>query len=500
MRKKNKIYYYIVITLIFLVSFRLYSSLFYPLLNSDHAVTVLMIHYFNLPEDLYFWGQDRMGSLIPLLGQIPFKIFNISALTSESIVHYFILLLGFFSFAHFLKSHFLKIIFAMIWFLPPMRLIDLTQLSFGIHYSLIAMSCYLFDYYKQEKVQENYILRHSILTMIVVILISSVWVSDMALVSVFLLLIFQSYFYLKANYLLIRSFKLFKKIEVYYSLAGFILGYVFISYAKSIAPSRQDYTTFSDFDTIKLTITIFWNSITDFFKFKTNEPFTSIYAYLVIILFVFLLFQMKKIRLSPDVRKWILFFLLDGILLLGIILLSHWTFLNGVPRRYFTCTYISISFFLLLLVDNLNTEKKRAYRINSLLFLTVFIGAIGTSYNMKYIWPKTLTPKIEIVKEFETLGQIGIIADYWNAYLISCPNPDLIKATPHDTTWSVRNYAFVDEVFKQENIYVIRDGWLQNFPDTLIEFGRVLLKEGDEFRIGDCDVCRYKKLNLSPEN
>ena len=96
---KNK--HYIIIGLLFLLSFRFYSSLFYPVLNTDNAVTILMIHYFELPNDLYFWGQDRMGSLIPLLAQIPFKIFNISALTSESIVHYLILLLGFLSFSYF---------------------------------------------------------------------------------------------------------------------------------------------------------------------------------------------------------------------------------------------------------------------------------------------------------------------------------------------------------------------------------------------------------------
>ena len=93
--------FYLAIALIFLLSFRFYSSLFYPILNSDNAVTILMIHYFKLQHDLYFWEQDRMGSLIPLIGQIPFKIFHFSALTSEAITHYLILLLGFFAFSSF---------------------------------------------------------------------------------------------------------------------------------------------------------------------------------------------------------------------------------------------------------------------------------------------------------------------------------------------------------------------------------------------------------------
>ena len=164
----NKKIYYLIIGLIVLLSFRFYSSLFYPVLNSDNAVTILMIHYFKLPNDLYFWGQDRMGSLIPLIGQIPFKIFNLSALTSESITHYTILLLGFLAFSTFIKSRFYKVIFAIIWFFPPMRLIDVTQFAFGIHYSLIAISCYLFVYYQKEKIQNNLLFRHTILSIITI--------------------------------------------------------------------------------------------------------------------------------------------------------------------------------------------------------------------------------------------------------------------------------------------------------------------------------------------
>jgi hypothetical protein len=449
-----------------------------------------MIHYFKLPKDLYFWGQDRMGSLIPLLGQIPFKLFNLSAITSESIVHYLILLLGFLSFSHFLRSYILKIIFAIIWFFPPMRLIDVTQLAFGIHYSLIAISCYLIDYYQKEKIQNNPLFRHSILSLITLLLIAVIWVTDMAVVSVFLLLAVQLYFYLKANKF---SLSLFKRIEFYYALMGVILCYIFIHYAKNIAQNRYDYTTFSDFKTIKLSLRIFVNTVLAFFKFKANEPFTSVYAYFVIVILIVMFLQIKKVRLSSSSKKWILFFLFEATSLFVIMIISNWTFLNGVPRRYFTCTYISLSFSLLLILDNLNVSKKHINYINVLLMITVVTGGIGALYNIKYIWPKTMTPRAEISREFEKLGKIGIIAEYWNSYITSCINPDMIKATPHDSTWAVRNYELVDEVFEQENIYLIKDMWLQSFPDTVAEFGRVLLKDGNEFRIGGCNVCKYKK-------
>ena len=67
-----------------------------------------------------------------------------------------------------------------------------------------------------------------------------------------------------------------------------------------------------------------------------------------------------------------------------------------------------------------------------------------------------MKPRVEYSKEFESLGNIGVISEYWNSYITSCTNPELIKATPHDTSWAVRNYKIVDEVFNQDNIYIIR--------------------------------------------
>lgn len=115
--------HYTGIALLIILSFFCYSSNFYPLLGSDDAIQVLMIHYFQLPHDLYFWGQDPYGSLIPLIGQIFFHWFGIPALTSESITHYMLLIAGYFAFAGFFNPGF-RFILAVVWFFPPFRLVD----------------------------------------------------------------------------------------------------------------------------------------------------------------------------------------------------------------------------------------------------------------------------------------------------------------------------------------------------------------------------------------
>ena len=178
--------------------------------------------------------------------------------------------------------------------------------------------------------------------------------------------------------------------------------------------------------------------------------------------------------------------------MLLLILSSEWTFLNGVPRRYFTCTYVSLSMAVLILLDQTSTSGKAMNAwMNGAVLLVALIGGVSAPYNIGQIWPGTLKPRVAYSREFETLDESGIIADYWNSYIISCVNPDKMVATPHDQA-IVRNADLVDEVFKRENIYVVRDMWMESLPDTLIQFSRTLVKEGKAIKLGGCDVAKYR--------
>ena len=88
------------------------------------------------------------------------------------------------------------------------------------------------------------------------------------------------------------------------------------------------------------------------------------------------------------------------------------------------------------------------------------------------------------------MGNIGIIAEYWNAYMTASPDPLHIKVTAHDKDY-VRNPDLVNEVFGQPKIYLIKDGWLESFPDTLVQFGRTLKKQGRSFHLADAWLNRY---------
>jgi len=335
---------------------------------------------------------------------------------------------------------------------------------------------------------------HLFLSLIVLLDILAIWVSDIAAATIFIILLIQFIFYFRRNRTGIKK-SIFRRSELYYIISGLIAGGLLIYYAKSHAVRIEDYYKLLDIETVADSLRIFAGMMMDLFLFRIKEPFTSLYTYLILILLLFLIAKKRNIRYSENQLKWTVIFALDLIIIFGVILSSKWANMNGVPRRYFNCNYISFWIAFLVTFDCLQ-EIKYKKLLNGLLLFTVILGGLGTIYNYKYISPKKLTPTSKTVREFEKLGKIGIISEYWNSYLSSLTNPVLIKATPNDSS-EVRNQGLVDSVFAQPKIYVIRDMWMDKFPDTLEQFGYVLMKTGEEFRIGGSQVCNYQKIKLN---
>src|SRR5690606_22246179 len=110
----------------------------------------------------------------------------------------------------------------------------------GVQYSLIGFTVFLINKinYKNKKALYN----HFLLLFIVLLFSASIWVSDLAVVSITLLLIV----------LLVFQFFEEKKLRFNYQLLPYIIGgifinYLFIKYAKSHATAiTKNYTSFND--------------------------------------------------------------------------------------------------------------------------------------------------------------------------------------------------------------------------------------------------------------
>ncbi|HET6227076.1 MAG TPA: hypothetical protein VFF27_12400, partial [Bacteroidia bacterium] len=144
--------------------------------------------------------------------------------------------------------------------------------------------------------------------------------------------------------------------------------------------------------------------------------------------------------------------------------------------------------------DNMDVKEKIKKYINPVLLVTVLTAGVGSVYHLAAVLPKSLKPTVEIYREFEKLGEIGVIGDYWHSYVISCSNPEMIKATSDDYFYP-RSSEIKDAALNRENLYIIRDRLLETFPDTLKQFDHHFKKDGNEFEIAGCHVCKYKKLD-----
>jgi len=160
---------------------------------------------------------------------------------------------------------------------------------------------------------------------------------------------------------------------------------------------------------------------------------------------------------------------------------------------YFVPLYITSVLVILLIFDNLNYSCKLTKLFRVIVISTAIFGAITPIIYLKFYIPRSLKPYTDVKRELNVLGNCGLIGEFWNSYVSSCSNPEIIISTPHDKS-DVRNYDLVKKVFEQENLYLIKDMWLDSFPDTISQFGNLLLKDGLSFKLGDCELNKYIKI------
>ncbi len=447
-----------------------------------------MTYDFRIPHDLFFWGQDRGGSLIPAVAQLFYKGFHFNPITSVSLSLYLFLILGFFSFASLLKTDYVKIILCIAWFIPFFLFNDLIWYTIGLQYCLIGISIFflskLHDPETRSIHQQNIIL----ILLVSFTFLLSIWVSDLSIISIFTLIIIFSWFQLR---------KYISKSKIIYFLllaSNTIISIGVITYLKKYATIKTNhYSSLNSFSEVIGSLKIISKSIYQYLSFSSNDVFLCIGVYCISIVIILTIFSFikRRILMTSFINKWFVFFSVEIIFVFSTLLFSHWVYLNEVSRRYFISTYISGVIIILLSIEYLNINTKYIGALKLVILFTVIVCSLSNEYHFKFISPRTTQPAVKIINEFKSLGNIGLIAEYWNAYISSSANPEQINATPHDKD-AVRNYDLVNKVLAQPKLYVIRDQWMEYFPDTLDQFGRILLKVGDQFLIANCMVCEYR--------
>lgn len=491
MKLNKSVFANLFIVLIALLSFFTFSENFFPLLNSDMAVNILMTPSFSFPHDIYFWGQDRSGNLIPMLAHGLYLITGWQPVLLVSMVHYLLLAAGFWALCRFVKSSYGRVVIALLWFFPPWHFIEFLLILYGIQVSCVLIALNFLDRSMHTSVRWKCL---AWLSSACFIFILSTWVSDMALISAAALVFMAVLYFMGTQNIPDKKISWRgARVPAMLILAWAIAGFLLLHFAKSVSTPVQVYNEgfLATPSSMIRTLNTVLDSVYRVLVFSSESIVESLFAWGLVISLTLLVFSGKskmKPWLSVSENPWFWFFFLEAVITLAAVLSSRWVASNDAARRYFTTFFMSAWISLILWFENLpESNWKKSLKV---LFAVVIITG-SLSGSVRFWYPEIKPSRIRVLSSLRSMGDIGIIAEYWNSYLSASPDPIHIKATPHDKDY-VRNRELVKEVFDQPKLYLIKDGWLETFPDSLVQFGCVLKRKGPAIHIADAWLNRYE--------
>ena len=503
------------VVLVLLFSFRIFAPINSATLGSDHAVHILMAYDFHWPDDLYFWGQNRLGSLLPLVSHLLLKIVPLRPVLVVSYVQYGILLIGFLAFASLLKRPVSQLIFALVWFMPLGEFSELLAIGqpYGPQLTCIAVALAIMDWLMNHPEQPEF-KRQFLITVATLSLWSSLWISDLSLVVLGLLLLAGLG---QLTHQIYRNVDQRNRIRLSLQALGIhrfdlpnilltsSLGLGFVLYAKAHARVVKKYGLFAKPDEIVENIGRLINAFKNTVSFQVERPFLAVYVLLVLVLFTYLIYLAfsRQTQLSSIPSRWFYLFLATAIFSFILLVLLYWTYKNP-NLRYYTFVYLFSWMAMLTYIEGFSSAvASKAY---FLLILIIIASSLSLPPRTFFFHAKAST--IQQLEPVQSLGKAGFIGDYWTAYLTCTVNPAQMNCTPYDKKGmspcsatpqnqkkfgSVRCPRCIAKTLDSEAIYLIRDRWLDQFPAEIQQFGQCLVKAGEPQKLGLFEMALYKK-------
>ncbi len=466
------------VCLIIYLSFLFFGHYYTPILHSDHALNVLMATEYKWGL-FYCWGQDRGGTLIPFLGFLLTKTFHLTPLLAVSISYYALLIAGFIGFGSQLKNKSLLVPFALAWFFPFQRFIEITSYPIGMSYCLLGFSLLFIKRIEFDKIWS---FRNSVnIVVIQLIFLCSIWVSDLAFYSLLSILFVCSL-------IALRSASRFLTPWLLLFCLSLIIDFFIIKVLKSFATNINH--QFLSFNSVTEIINGFGYVLKQNIQILFGlESLLCIGAWILFGFVLYTLVLIYKNRLFFLDKKYLLLNIctFDIVLVIAIIFLSKWVALNGYGRWYFISLYISFTLTIFLLVDHFSKNVKRFVILSSCLLLIVGMSNFTEVSKSKGDY----VSRAKSIRELNQLGNIGLVGEYWHSLIYSIVNPKQIKSVENDSHIT-RNQDRINEVFDAQRIFLVGEDWLDSFPLNIIQHSVPLVKINAPFSIAGTTICQYE--------
>ncbi|TVQ80807.1 MAG: hypothetical protein EA358_01410 [Flavobacteriales bacterium] len=437
--------------------------------NADQAVYVLMTEHFSLAKGLYYWGQDRFGSLIPALAHpLTYIMPSIWALT---LVQMLSLFGAWWIWSKSLDRPLSKIVLAAAFWLPPLAFYSAVVIAQPYHILLLLWGLCIHLAKRESKLSWG---------LAGLTLGLSYWVSEVSIVLVGWMLIY----YVQPS----------KWRRIIPMVLGALPGIALILAAKNNATripiyQQQMLVDFNEFTTgiARIFEGIIAHSLQmpiSRWAAMTTHILLVVIAIILIIRTFRLLYKWMILRLEKSALDLAPAFLLFG--LLALTLSSYWVYYHETSIRYFAMLYPLGIFFWLQTFD-----KKKSIPANLLVIAMMFTGVIDTFRLYTNLEIPENRMSFNEAKQFIVEENAVYIGDYWTVYMPGFWHPNKAYYFSHEDGY-VRNSHQLKEVFKtDQKIFAIGDNWLESFPDTLNQFQRQFIKLEETENAG-YQVARYE--------
>ncbi len=484
--------------LVFVVSGGLFVSYWSvaqsPQVNADQLIHALMAERFDWSRDAYYWGQDRLGSLLPFLGSI-LTATGLDGLTAMAWVQGLVLLGCGLLWAYLMRDVLMASVGLAFLMLPPYPFEDgvnighpyLSQYVLGL--GLLA----LLEAARRAN-EASIVLKSNASTRpfgipnirsfgLVVLAVANLWASELSLA----LLAAAAWFYRGTIIQLRRD-------SPWAVFLGASFGLLGLWSAKSGAPQQKGFAKLiaSPHDMLQ-SLASQWSEWSATLMGGGNKPFNALFwwAFLVTMLGLVVFGWLRPQRVKA--LTWTLGFASLGSW--AAVHLSGWSAVNGFPLRYFSAAFGFGGLALLSYLSDIGISKKPLVRAGTLALLVIQVWA-AWSFNRTFsTGAKGRVTRLQAEELLEREGgsddSIAFIASYWNSYLLDGLSPQAV-GIPHEND-HCRERRYLNEVLDQNEIIAVAAGWVEVLPDTLQQYGVTWIKMGETQTTAGTDYARYLK-------
>jgi hypothetical protein len=445
--------------------------------NSDHAIHALMAEDFQWPIDFYYWGQNRLGSFIPMLAS-PFYYLGFTGLFAVAIAQLILVISVYAAFQSLFQNWWSKAALAVFVLLPIYPFHAQVQPGHPVLAQLFFLGvCFAMFFGQSSSIKKAFWIPFTAFL--------ALWSSELSAVAlaVFCLIYYKDLLQLARAH--------WRQV-----VAGVLLGMGWLILAKVSAASDPNYAAL--FTTWPSLVTVLKQHLQDIWiliQFKSNKPGNSALVILILLNIVSLSVLVGK-RLLKNRMFWLFFGSAAGTYLL--VCASNWNAIMDRPLHHFTPAYFFLALaFLVGWAEVKNQALKGAmplvlaiaHAVASIWFITTLSLTVPGRISMAQA--KRLIAEIEQRNPAQTVGLVG---SYWNTYAVDALSDQIISIPGSGEL--VRTSRYKEQVFGCTEIVVIKTNWREDLPEGIEQHGYLLLKSSADMNLDDFVYAYYRVIDI----